>query len=111
MTDRNLNEKKRQVLDLEAQMKEQDEKWRGRVQDYEQQIAAMMEHQQQQAVTHKLEVEQLKKRHVETHQQGHGTQHAYRTERKPNEHHFQINGNPQWTEKLKDEPKKRGYGT
>ena len=97
-----LNEEKQRVSDLEAHVKQQEEIWRSKVQDYELQIAAINEHQHQKVETRKLEIEVC--------QHGQGIQHDYKMDKKPQEYQFQVKSQPQQMKKLKDEPEKGGYG-
>ena len=96
-----LNEERQLVSDLEAHVKQQDEIWRSKVQDYELQVAAINEHQYQKAETRKLEIEVC--------QHGQGIQHTYKMDKKPQEHWFQVKSQPQQMKKLKDELEKGGY--
>ena len=43
-------------------------------------------------------------------QHGQGIQHTYKMDKMPHEHQFQVKNQPQQRKKLKDEPKKGGYG-
>ena len=113
------NSQRQQIADLRTCLDEQDKKWIERSQWYEQQIAAMEEHQKQQAKTHRMEIEQLMMRAEETSQRGKYipegyTQHIQVGKGQPLRqrttaplgHHLNVKGEPQWPMDLKDEPQK-----
>ena len=89
-----------EIADLRGHLNEWGEKWKSQEQGYQQQLAAMSE---QQAETHKLEIEQLMMKHKRTCQKGNNAQHTHgrgmqqqikHGARKPIEHHLQVKGEP-----------------